>query len=225
MISCIILDDEPFAHDVLEHYISQIPELLLKAKFRNAVEAFEFLDKNNIDLLFLDIEMPLINGLTFLKAIKNPPVTIFTTAYKQYAFEGFELSAADYLLKPFSFERFQKAVSKSGLLDKKMLHLTIAIKHGDGIVNLNQTSILYVEGNKDYIKIITMDQEYIIYHTLKSMLEKLDENLFMQIHRSYIVNKLHISRIVKEMIILSNNTFLPIGKSFKKNILQVLKNE
>jgi len=223
MITCIILDDEPFAHQVLEHYISQIPDLILKAKFRNAVEAFEYLEKSNTDLLFLDIEMPLVNGLTFLKAVTQPPVTIFTTAYKQYAFEGFELNAVDYLLKPFSFERFQKAIDKTGLLNKKTNDQTIAVKDEKGIVNLRQGEIISIEGMKDYIKIITVEREYIMYHTLKSMLEKLDSNLFIQVHRSYIVNRLQIQRITQEMIGLSNNTLVPIGKSFKKELLEILK--
>lgn len=223
MITCIILDDEPFAHQVLEHYISQIPDLILKAKFRNAVEAFEYLEKSSADLLFLDIEMPLVNGLTFLKAVKKPPVTIFTTAYKQYAFAGFELNAVDYLLKPFSFERFQKAIDKTGLMNKITNDQTIAVKDEKGIVNLRQDEIISIEGMKDYIKIITVEREYIMYHTLKSMLEKLDSNLFIQVHRSYIVNRLQIQRITQEMIGLSNNTLVPIGKSFKKELLEILK--
>ncbi|RZM25627.1 MAG: response regulator transcription factor [Pedobacter sp.] len=223
MITCVILDDEPFAHQVLEHYISQLPELMLKAKFRNAVEAFEFLEKSSVDLLFLDIEMPLVDGLTFLKAFKHPPVTIFTTAYKQYAFEGFQLHAVDYLLKPFSFERFIRAVEKTGLLEKKQSTQTIAIKEEKGIVNLFQNQILSIEGMKDYIKIITVEREYITYHTLKSMLEKLDPELFIQVHRSYIVNRAHVKHIAQEMIGLSNNTLVPIGKSFKKHLQTLLK--
>ena len=223
MITCIILDDEPFAHQVLEHYISQIPELVVKAKFRNAVEAFEFLEKSSADLLFLDIEMPLVNGLTFLNAVKQPPVTIFTTAYKEYAFEGFELNAADYLLKPFSFERFQKAIEKTGLLYKTTSDQTIAIKDEKGTLNLRQDDILCIIGMKDYIKVTTSEREYIIYHTLKSMLERLDPRLFIQIHRSYIVNRVNIIRITQEMVVLSNNTLAPIGKSFKKDLQNSLK--
>ena len=223
MITCVILDDEPFAHQVLEHYISQLPELMLKAKFRNAVEAFEFLEKSSVDLLFLDIEMPLVDGLTFLKAFKHPPVTIFTTAYKQYAFEGFQLHAADYLLKPFSLERFLKAVEKTGLLEKRESNQTIAIKEENRIVNLSQNQILSIEGMKDYIKIITVEREYITYHTLKSMLEKLDPELFIQVHRSYIVNRAHVRQVAQEMIGLSNNTLVPIGKSFKKDLQRLLK--
>ncbi|WP_316757695.1 LytTR family DNA-binding domain-containing protein [Pedobacter aquatilis] len=223
MITCIILDDEPYAHQVLEHYISQIPELVVKAKFRNAVEAFEFLKKNSVDLLFLDIEMPLVNGLTFLNAIEQPPVTIFTTAYKQYAFEGFEMNVVDYLLKPFSFDRFQKAIDKTGLFLKEPSQRAIAFRDEKGILNLMQHEILFVEGMKDYIKLATAERDYVIYHTLKSMLTKLDSTLFIQVHRSYIVNRLKILRISSEMVALSNNVIIPIGKSFKKSLLTALK--
>lgn len=119
MTRCVILDDEPFAHQVLEHYINQIPQLQLIGKYRNAVEAFEYLSHNEVDLLFLDVEMPLINGVTFLKALTVAPKTIFTTAYKQYAFDGFELNAIDYLLKPFSFERFKRISGEMLILSNK----------------------------------------------------------------------------------------------------------
>ena len=225
MITCIILDDEPFAHQVLEHYIAQTAALSLVGKYRNAVEAFEYLNKNKVDLLFLDIEMPLLNGITFLKALTNPPVTIFTTAYKQYAFEGFELHAVDYLLKPFAYDRFEKALEKTGLLTSKTPSLadTILVKDKSGLINLKQQDILYVEGLKDYIKIITAEKEHVVYHTLKSMLERLDSKLFVQAHRSFLVNKQHINRIAQEMLVISNQTFIPIGKSYKKDLLEQLK--
>lgn len=221
MITCIILDDEPFAHQVLEHYISQTPGLSLTGKYRNAVEAFEYLSKYKIDILFLDIEMPLVNGIAFLRALANPPVTIFTTAYKQYAFEGFELNAADYLLKPFSFERFEKAIEKTGLLKSKadLPASTILIKDKQTLINLKQQDILYIEGLKDYIRIITPEKTYTVYHTLKGILEKLDAHFFLQAHRSFIVNKAHINRIAQDILVISDQTFIPIGKSYKKDLL------
>ena len=220
-MNCVILDDEPFAHQVLEHYINETPGLILLAKFRNAVEAYEYLNTNQVDLLFLDIEMPLIDGISFLKALKDQPKTIFTTAYKQYAFEGFELGVIDYLLKPFSYERFKKAIQK---LDSKAdvtnyNNDTIAIKDKEGLLNLKQQDILYVEGCKDYIKIVTQEQLYVIYHTLKAMLGKLNHSTFLQVHRSYIVNKIHVERIMNDNLILSNQTFIPISQSYKKTLL------
>lgn len=219
---CVILDDEPFAHQVLEHYINETPELMLLAKFRNAVEAFEYLSKNQIDLLFLDIEMPLVDGVSFLKALTEKPRTIFTTAYKQYAFEGFELGVVDYLLKPFSYERFSQAIQKMKVVANVSAYEldTLIIKDKNGLINLKQRDIIYVEGCKDYIKIV-MDQEvHIIYHTLKGMLDKLNPTLFLQTHRSYLVNKTYINRIIQENIILSNQTFIPIGQLYKKGVIK-----
>jgi len=225
MIKCVILDDEPFAHQVLEHYISETPGLVLAAGYRNAVEAFEYLGKHKIDILFLDIEMPLVNGITFLKALPNPPKTIFTTAYKQYAFEGFELDAVDYLLKPFSYDRFIKAVDKTGCLTKpaEAISGTIIIKDKEGLLNLKQQDIIYVEGCKDYVKIITGNKTHIIYHTLKGILERLDPLIFTQAHRSYIVNKTYVNRIQDDNLILSNQSFIPIGKVYKKELIAKMK--
>lgn len=220
-MKCVILDDEPFAHQVLEHYIAQTPGLSLLAGFRNAVDAYEFLGKQKADVLFLDIEMPLINGIGFLKALPDPPKTIFTTAYKQYAFEGFELDAVDYLLKPFSYERFIKAVNKVSQPVKanEPVPQTLVIKDKEGLLNLKQADIFYIEGLKDYIKIVTVAKAYVVHHTLKGILQKLDANNFMQAHRSFIVNKTHINRIYEDHLILSNKTFVPIGQSYKKELL------
>lgn len=225
MIKCVILDDEPFAHQVLEHYIAETPDLVLAAGYRNAVEAFEYLGKHKTDILFLDIEMPLVNGITFLKALPNPPKTIFTTAYKQYAFEGFELDAVDYLLKPFSYDRFIKAVAKTGCLAKPVeaVTSTIIIKDKQGLLNLKQQDIIYVEGCKDYVKIITGNNTHIIYHTLKGILERLDPLIFTQAHRSYIVNKTYVNRIQDDNLILSNQSFIPIGKVYKKELISKMK--
>ncbi|SDE80141.1 two component transcriptional regulator, LytTR family [Mucilaginibacter pineti] len=222
-MKCVILDDEPLAHQVLEHYIAETPGLTLLAKFRNAMEAFEYLGKHQADLLFLDIEMPLVNGITFLKALSNPPRTIFTTAYKQYAYDGFELDAVDYLLKPFSFERFTKAVQKvKGDLDTAEGDLlnTLLVKDKQGSQIIKQQDIIYVEGCRDYVKIITQERQHIIYHTLKGILEKLNPNYFIQTHRSYIVNKTFISRIQPDNIILSNQSFIPVGQLYKKELLK-----
>ena len=224
-MKCVILDDEPYAHQVLAHYIGETPGLTLTAKFRNAVEAFEYLSKNKVDLLFLDIEMPLVTGLTFLKALQDPPPVIFTTAYKQYAFEGFELSAVDYLLKPFSYERFLRAVTKlqqpSANHDEGNQN-TLLIKVKDGLLNLKQQDILFIEGCKDYVKVVTVSTSYVVYQTLKGMLAKLSPTLFVQAHRSYLVNKIHINRIAENNLHLADQTILPIGKSYKKELLDRL---
>jgi DNA-binding LytR/AlgR family response regulator len=225
-MKCVIIDDEPFAHQVLEHYIDQTPGLVLKAKFRNTVEAFEYLGKQEIDLLFLDIEMPLVTGIHFLSVLPNPPKTIFTTAHKQYAYEGFELNAVDYLLKPFSFERFTKAVEKVGsLVESKPESAvnTLVIKDKQGLLNINQQHILYVEGCRDYVKIATDKQTHIIYHTLKGILEKLNSKDFIQAHRSYLVNRLHINRIQQDTLVMQDKTIIPIGQHYRKQLLEQMK--
>ena len=218
-MKCVILDDEPFAHQVLIHYINDTPGLALVASFRNAVEAYEYIGKNQVDLLFLDIEMPLINGVDFLKALPDAPKTIFTTAHKQYAFDGFELNAIDYLLKPFSYERFIRAVEKLNLIAETPIYDTLLVKEKDGTINLKQVDILYIEGCKDYVKILTAGKKYVIYQTLKATLEKLNQNIFLQSHRSYIVNKRHVTQIAQDTLILVDETFVPIGPSYKKELI------
>lgn len=223
-MKCVILDDEPFAHDVLKHYIEQTPGMTLVAQFRNSVEAFEYLGNHQIDLLFLDIEMPLVNGVSFLKALKHKPNTIFTTAFKDYAFEGFELGVADYLLKPFSYERFVRAIEKLSPVSEagNAFEDQLVIRVKDGYFTLKQQDIKLVEGNKDYIKIITTTETHLLYHTLKGILEKLNPKYFVQSHRSYVVNKLFIARIVQDNLILNDQQFIPIGLSYKKQLLEKL---
>jgi two-component system response regulator LytT len=217
-MKCVILDDEPFAHEVLEHYINQLPRLQLVAGFRNSVQAYEYLNNHKVDLLFLDIEMPLINGINFLSALTHKPNTIFTTAYKEYAFEGFELGVVDYLLKPFSYERFVKAIDKINQTSDVSVPVTdmLVIKEKDSLLNIKQHDISYIEGCKDYIKIITSDRQFIIYHTLKGILQRLNTEVFLQTHRSYIVNKAHIARITQEKLIMLNETVIPIGQSYRQ---------
>lgn len=206
--------------------IAQTPGLVVAAKFRNAVEAFEYLGKHQFDLLFLDLEMPLVNGLNFLKALSNPPKTIFTTAYKQHAYDGFELNAVDYLLKPFAYERFSKAIQKAKgqALDvnSERLYQNLLIKDKQASVIIRQHEIIYIEELRDYVKINTAKQTHVIYHTLKGILEKLDPSVFIQAHRSYIVNKSWVNRIQHDTLILTNQTFIPIGQSFKKELLEIL---
>ena len=224
-MKCIIVDDEPLAHQVLEHYIAQTPGLIHIASFRNAVEAFEYLAHHQIDLLFLDIEMPLVNGIHFLKALENSPKTIFTTAYKQYAYESYELDAIDYLLKPFSYERFVKAIRKAVPFESNQPeHQTshLLIKDKNGLVQLKQQDIIYIEGNKDYVRIFTTESSYMVYRTLKGILEELNTAFFFQAHRSYLVNKNYISRIVKDQLILTNQFFIPIGPLYKKELIEHL---
>ncbi len=241
MINVIIVDDEPLAQDVLETYIEKIPELNLVKKCSNAFEANDALKNNDIDLMFLDIQMPQLTGIDFLKTLSKPPLVIFTTAYPNYAIEGFELDALDYLLKPISVDRFMKAANKAieqvGLQQKD--GSAAAAGGGDGatqqeyffvkadkkLVKVNFKEIIYIEGLKDYV-IIRMDTNRVItLQTMKSLEQKLPANHFMRIHRSYIVNIEKINAIIGNMVeVMEKNQakHLPIGKNYREELLSMI---
>ena len=181
MIKAIIVDDEPLALDVLETYIEKMPELSLVAKCENAIEANEALKNNDVDLMFLDIQMPQITGVEFLKSLNNPPAVIFTTAYPDYAVEGFELNAVDYLLKPISLDRFMKAVNKvsekigKGTDSNKTVEMEgdfFFVKADKKLIKLAHDEILYIEGLKDYVIIKKLDGRVVSLQTMKSLEEK-----------------------------------------------------
>ena len=238
MINVIIVDDEPLAQDVLETYIEKIPELNLVKKCNNALEANDALKSNDIDLMFLDIQMPQLTGIDFLKTLSKPPLVIFTTAYPNYAIEGFELNALDYLLKPISLERFMKAVNKAmdqielqskdsggGAAGVKDGPDYIFVKADKKLVKINYDDILYIEGLKDYV-IIRMEKGRVItLQTMKSLEDKLPASSFKRIHRSYIVGIDKINAIVGNMVeILEKNQpkHLPIGKNYRDELLQIV---
>ena len=202
MIRTIIVDDEPLAIEILEAYIMKMPNMNLIAKCSNALEANEVLRTEDIDLMFLDIEMPMMLGTDFLKSLKDPPQIIFTTAYPEFAVQGFELNALDYLLKPISLDRFIKAVNKvvvryepsmSSKEYSKSLDY-IFVKADKKLVKINFSEIIYIEGLKDYVLIHTDQSRIITLQTMKSLEEKLPVELFIRAHRSYIVN---LNRIKK----------------------------
>jgi DNA-binding LytR/AlgR family response regulator len=189
-ISCIIVDDEPLSRDVLIKYIADTPQLELKAALDNAISAMDYLNKNQVDLLFLDINMPKLSGVSLVKSLLNPPLIVFTTAYPQFAVEGFELDAVDYLLKPFSFERFLKAVNKvSEKLSKKEMpeQNYLVIKADKKLHRISQDEILYFESAGDYVKIFFGDQMIVAHETMKNLEQTLPSEMFYRTHRSYIV--------------------------------------
>ena len=206
MLNVLIVDDEPLALDVLETYISQMAELHLVKRCSNALEANEALKSNDIDLMFLDIQMPQLTGIDFVKTLSKPPMVVFTTAYPNYAIQGFDLNALDYLLKPISLERFVKAVNKA------VEHANISHRDGTQIqassdslefffvkadkklVKVNFDDIIYIEGLKDYVIIRLVQGRVITLQTMKSLEDKLPQGRFKRIHRSYILN---IERIVR----------------------------
>ncbi len=231
----IIVDDEPLALEILEEFISKVPELKLIKKCQNAIEAGEVLRKHDIDLVFLDIQMPQLTGIEFVKSLTKPPKIIFTTAFSQYALEGFELNAVDYLLKPIAFDRFLKAVNKA--MDQNGTHVSdheelesgpdfIFVKADKKLIRLKYNEIQYVEGLKDYVIIKTDTGRIITLQTMKSLEEKLPQPKFMRIHRSYIINLEKIVAVVGNMVEVlekGQSKLLPIGKNYRDELEKVVE--
>lgn len=226
-LQCIIADDEPIARQILENYISEIPYLELKASCKNAFEVLDILQKEHIDLLFLDINMPKLSGLSMLRTLKQMPEVIITTAYPEYAIEGFELSVTDYLLKPFSLERFLQAVmkvqQKSNLRPEAIpnenieTETSIFVKSDKKIIKLDFDAISHIEAYGNYIKIYA-ENMVLAPQTLSDFLKKLPDN-FLRIHKSYAINFNTMKLIDGNQIVLQNDAKLPIGKSFRKAVL------
>lgn len=227
-ISCLIVDDEPLAQDVLNNYVKQTPQLDLMGVCNNAIEALEKMKLSRIDLIFLDIQMPEITGIDFLRSLKDPPMVIFTTAYQNYAIEGFELNAIDYLLKPFSQDRFNKAVRKVEELSKlkEEQHQReddyIFIKSDQKLQKVLYADIIFIEALADYVKIHTPEKRYITLQTMKNMEEKLPDNYFKRVHRSYIVALNKITSLVGSAVELDEQK-IPIGKNYKEAFFETLK--
>ncbi len=231
MIKAIIVDDEPLALDVLETYIEQLPNIELVQKCSNAIEANEALKNHDIDLMFLDIQMPQITGVEFLKSLNNPPKVIFTTAYPDYAIEGFELNASDYLLKPISMDRFMKAVNRvseqieleqGDVADNEEFFFVKADKK---LIKVMFNDILYVEGLKDYVIIKRNDSRIITLQTMKSLEAKLPSSIFKRVHRSYIMNLNKINAVMGNMIEITEKgekKHIPIGKNYRDQLLEII---
>lgn len=216
-ITCIIIDDEPSSQNVLKSFVNRIDYLDVLQVCNNALEALDFLKNNAVDLLFLDINMPHLSGISFYKSLQNPPKVIFTTAYSEYALEGFEVDAIDYLLKPFSFERFIKAVSKIKYLKEHKVD-TIIIKSDKKLHQIKIEDIYFVEGLGDYIKVHLKDKFLIVYKSLKEMKNSLPSVVFIQVHKSYLINKSKVDYIEGNLAIINSNK-VPLGQKFKKEFL------
>ncbi len=240
MLRAIIVDDEPLAQDVLETFIGKLKgRIKLVTKCSNAIEAKAALEKGDIDLMFLDIQMPQITGVDFLRSLENPPLVIFTTAYSEYALEGFELNAVDYLLKPISQDRFMKAVNRAEELHELMNQKDeipekdeiemgkdfIFVKSDKKLVRVKYDDIIYIEGLKDYV-IIRMEKGRVItLQTMKSLETKMPQKIFKRIHRSYIVNMDKIQAILGNMVevVEKNETkHLPVGKNYREELLKII---
>jgi two-component system, LytTR family, response regulator len=222
-ISCIIVEDEPLAAKVLSDYIAQVPFLQLQGTFKDAILATEYLRDNTVDLIFLDIHLPKLKGMAFLKTLPDPPAVIVTTAYHQYAVEGFNLNVTDYLLKPFDFERFLNAVNKvkSGRPEKpapienseakEYLFLNVQKKK----VKILFSDITYIESQREYIKIVTTKGEYTTKMSTHEIEGLLPSTFFKRIHRSFIVSLKKIDSYTAEMVEV-NGVPIPIGKGYRE---------
>lgn len=226
MIKCLICDDELIAHQILEAYILQTPGLVLVAKCRNALEAFAKLEQQSVDLIFLDIEMPLVNGISFLRTLSHPPKVIFTTAYAEHALESYELNAVDYLLKPFSPERFAKAVEKAKALignntvATEKEEASLVIKEKEGLIRIPYSQILYIEASKDYMKIVTAEKPYLVHITMKKLEELLPVEQFVRTHKSYMVALKAIRLLKPDELVLTNNAVVPVSINYRDAVTE-----
>lgn len=231
-LNCIIVDDEPLAQDVIESYLESEQDIQLLRKCQNAIEAREALKTLPVDLIFLDIQMPEISGIDFLRSLESPPMVIFTTAHPNFAVEGFNLDAVDYLMKPISIDRFKKAVKKAReLYQMKHQPLTFSmpgegedhffVKADQKLVKLRYDDIHYVEALADYVKIHTNEKRIITLQTMKKMEERLPSDRFIRVHRSFIVRIGEIKSISGNKIELGEQQ-IPIGKNYKSSLYEYL---
>jgi DNA-binding LytR/AlgR family response regulator len=236
-LNCVVTDDEPVARDILEEYISMTPNLNLIAKCSNALETFAILKNNDVEILFIDIKMPEINGIEFIRSLKKTPYVIFTTAFSSYAVEGFDLNAVDYLLKPISFERFIKSVDR--VFERMSVPKSINtensvnslkkddfffIKSDSGLIKIDYDKILYIEGMENYVRIVCENKSIVSLTTMKAMEIKLAKDKFLRIHRSFIINMDKVDKVL-DFNFYINNKAIQVGKSYKKIILEILKNK
>jgi DNA-binding LytR/AlgR family response regulator len=224
-IKCIVIEDEPAARVILERYLSQCPELEWCGSFEDPFSAQNFLDKNIIDLIFLDINLPGMSGISFLNTLVKPPLVIITTAYPQYAVDGFDLEVIDFLLKPFSFERFYKSVNKAKerLIPKSFnaLPRKITVKSDKRIYQIDLDEILFIEACGDYTAICCTDKKLIAHETMKSWEEKLKGLLFQKIHRSFIVNLQKIDHIEGNLSVIGKHKLL-ISEAYREQLIASL---
>lgn len=226
---CIIIEDEPLAQNVLKKYIGDHPSLELVAVFGDALEAQAILNQQNIHLLFLDINLPKLSGINFIKTLVESPLVIFTTAYPEFAVEGFELNAIDYLLKPFSFERFLKAVNKaierlstSHQSNEGKRAPFIFLKADKKIHKVDLESIHYIEAVGDYMKVVTDSGQLIINETMKKLQEELPERSFIRVHKSFIISRDRIKYIEGNYVQVEDKS-IPIGATYRNEVLASLE--
>ncbi len=230
-IRCMIIEDEPFAADVLKNYIDRVPSLELCGVCSNAIEAFHRLQTTSVDLLFLDIKMPQLNGIDFLKSIDKKPLIIFTTAFREYAFDGFEQNAVDFLLKPISFDRFLKSISRVMKIEWKeeksnedstkqdpFLYIRVDRK----MIKLRIGDIYYIESLKDYVKIVVENKKWVTKHTITALETMLPDDQFVRSHRSYLVNMAKVEAFTPSHLQVKGIE-IPIGPTYRQSLQQIFK--
>ena len=232
-LRCVIVDDEPLAVELLTNYVARLPNLELVGTATNALEAFGLLQRNAVDLLFLDIQMPRLTGIDFLKTLTRPPLVIMTTAYRQFALDGYELDVVDFLLKPILFERFMKAVGKacqrqspdspahasaSGLVAQPHLYVRVERE----MMKVLLADIVWIESLKDYVKICTVHGQLVTYMRISALEEKLPRERFLRIHRSFLVATDRITAFSSQAV-RTGDTELPIGRNYKNEVLRRLE--
>lgn len=231
MITYLIIDDEPIAHDVIKNYCDLVTNMQLMKHCYDALEAIDYLRNNPVDLIFLDLNMPKLKGFDFLRTLPNSPKVIVTTAYKEHALEGYELNITDYLLKPFSFERFLKAINKTihfkngsskfestQITDDQYIFLHSDKKH----IQVKINDILFIEAAGNYCKVVMNTNQILIREKISDVLEMLASKTFIQVHKSFIVAKDKIDTIEGNRILIKDYK-IPIGKFYKANVLNFLK--
>lgn len=231
----LIVDDEPYAIGIIEGYLAKFSEMELVGKCGDAIQAFQLLQQKPVDLMFLDIQMPGIKGTDLLRSLKNPPKVIFTTAYSEYALEGFELNAVDYLLKPIPFERFMRAIDKVYQMQDHKAIVTHEAPVGDResfiylkverkTVKININDILWIESLRDYVKVITKEQTYVSKQKISLLEEMLPDNKFIRIHRSFLIALGKIDSFYSYRLDIDGHE-LPIGRNYKQEVQKRLKAE
>lgn len=235
-LTCYIIDDEPLAIEVLESHLEKITRIEVVNSFQNAVNAFEALQEKPVDLLFLDIQMPGLTGIKLLQSLKNPPLVIFTTAYREYAVEGFELDVTDYLVKPISFERLLMSINKvferrrpsrfvsNRLEEKKPGGESLYVQVGKKRVKIRHHEILFIESQRDYVKIKTTHKEIVVHQTIRYLEEHLPTAQFLRIHRSFIIRLDKIEGWSTTDIDLPGEQ-IPIGRTYKNQVIKILEQQ
>ncbi|WKB82935.1 LytTR family DNA-binding domain-containing protein [Cellulophaga lytica] len=231
MITYLIIDDEHIAHDIIKDYCDLLPNMELMKNCYDGLEAFEYLNKNDVDLIFLDLNMPKLKGFDFLKTLKNPPKVIVTTAYKEFALEGYELNISDYLLKPFGFDRFLKAINKTFSTSNTQESVSsknnvgskrIFLRSNKKYIQVEIDTVLFVEASGNYTKVITKYETITVREKISSVLDLLPKEDFLQVHKSFAVAPKHIKSIEGNRIFISDY-IIPIGKYYKANVTRLLK--